>query len=123
MAKSEFQPRRGWLAKFANAVRGVVAGIRGQNSFAVHIPVAASVLIAAGCFRLSVERWCILLLCIGFVLTAELFNSCIETLSRAVDSQHNPAIGRALDIASGAVLVASCTAAIAGMIVFTTALL
>ena len=122
MANSEFKPRRSWSTKFANAFRGVVAGVRGQNSFVVHLPVAAAVLGLAVFRQLSVERWCILLLCIGVVLTAELFNSCIESLARAVDTTHNPAIGKALDIASGAVLVASCTAAVVGTIVFAAAL-
>lgn len=122
MASSDFKPRRSWSTKFANAFRGVVAGVRGQNSFLVHFPTAVAVLCLATFLQVSVERWCILLLCIGSVLTAELFNSCLESLARAIDTQHNPAIGRALDIASGAVLVASCTAAIVGMIVFGTAL-
>ena len=51
-------------------------------------------------------------------MAAELFNSAIERLAREVDREHNPNVGVALDIASGAVLVAAVGAAIVGSLIF-----
>ncbi|MFO0865071.1 MAG: diacylglycerol kinase [Gemmataceae bacterium] len=57
-------------------------------------------------------EWCLLLMCAGGVLTAELFNSAIETLFRGLDESMKPRCWQALDIAAGAVLAASITAAL-----------
>lgn len=107
-----------WIRKFRNAFRGVVAGMEGQSSFVVHIPVAIAVLILAFVLHCSIKEWQTLLLCIGAVLSAELFNSAIESLAKGLCKEHNPEVGRALDIASGAVLVISFVAVIVGLLIF-----
>jgi diacylglycerol kinase len=112
------RPRRPWPHKFRDALRGLKYGIRGHSSFFVHFFFAALVLAAAIAMECSVGQWCVLLLCIGLVLTAELFNSAIETLHRGLDEQTKKETWRALDIAAGAVLLASVTAALAGLLVF-----
>ena len=91
------QPRT-WIAKFADAFRGVRMAARG-SSFLVHKLMAAAVLICGFVFRVSREEWYVLLLCIASVMAAEVFNSSIESLSRAVDRNHNQDIGDALDMA------------------------
>ncbi|MCI0685417.1 MAG: diacylglycerol kinase [Gemmataceae bacterium] len=110
--------RRRWRAKFRDALRGLKLGIRGHSSFFVHFFVTALVLAAAGMLRCSVEQWCVLLLCIGGVLTAELFNSAIETLFRGLDEATKERAWPSLDIAAGAVLLASIVAALVGTLVF-----
>jgi diacylglycerol kinase (ATP) len=52
------------------------------------------------------------------VLTAELFNSAIETLFRDLDEATKARVWPALDIAAGAVLLASLTAAVIGALIF-----
>ncbi len=112
-----------WHRKFANAFRGVRAGIEGQDSFWVHLPCSAIVLGFAFILKCSSVEWAILFLCIGFVLSAELFNSSIEWLSRGLCKEENTDVGKALDIASGAVLVASIFAAFAGLAILAIRLL
>jgi diacylglycerol kinase (ATP) len=109
---------RSWMKKFADALRGIAAGMRGQSSFGVHLVMAAAVAALAAALRVSLLEWCVLLLCIAAVLAAELFNSAIERLAREIDRQHNPNVGAALDIASGAVLVAAVGSAIVGSLIF-----
>ncbi len=111
--------RSGWYAKFRNAFRGVGLGIRGESSFKVHFFFAAAVLAAAAALRLpDLRQWCILLLCITLVLTAELFNSALERMARAVSDREDKNLGAALDIGSAAVLVASFGAAAVGAAIF-----
>ncbi len=114
---------RKWIRKFQLAFRGVWLGMRGQSSFAVHLPVAVLVLILAAVLRCHLWQWCVLIACIGMVLAAELANSALEELAKFVCAEHNPHVGRALDIASGAVLVASLSAACIGAIIFLTQLM
>jgi diacylglycerol kinase len=106
-----------WYWKFANAIRGLAAGIRGQNSFYVHLPAAVLACGLAAWLQVSHAEWLALVLCITLVLTAELFNSSLEHLARAVSRQEHPEIRDALDIASGAVLVASAGASVVGVMV------
>lgn len=115
---SERKPPRTWGQKFGDAFRGLKYGVRGQSSFFVHFFMTAVVLAAAIVLRCTLRDWCLLLLCIGLVLTAELFNSAIETLFRGLDERTKSRSYKALDIAAAAVLVASITSALVGLIVF-----
>jgi diacylglycerol kinase len=110
--------RRSWRAKFRAAFRGIKLGVRGHSSFSIHFFFTAMVVAAAIVLRCDPLEWCILLGCIGLVLIAELFNSAVETLFRGLDEATKSRAWPALDIAAGAVLLASITAAIIGSIVF-----
>jgi len=109
--------RRPWREKFRDAFRGLKFGVRGHSSFFVHFFVAALVIAAAFALGVSFEEWCILFLCIGMVMTAELFNSAIEVLHRGFDADTRERNWRALDIGAGAVLMASITAATIGTLI------
>jgi diacylglycerol kinase len=106
-----------WSRKFACAFRGIVVGIREQNSFYVHLPVTVGVIAAAWWLGVSRIEWCLLVLCIGAVVASEMFNTAIEHLARAVSREENPHLRDALDAASGAVLVGALTAAGVGSVV------
>lgn len=112
------RPRRPWSLKFRDALRGLKFGIRGHSSFFVHFFAAALVVAAAIAMNCEVMDWCLLLMSIGIVLTAELFNSAIETLHRGLDPETRERTWKALDIAAGAVLMASATAIVVGLLVF-----
>ncbi len=110
-------PDRGWRQKFADAFRGVWMGIRDQSSFRVHFAAAVLVLIVGTALGLDRVEWSLLVLAIGGVLVAEMFNTALEHLAKAVDRSHNPYVGNALDIGSAAVLLAALTAVVLGAIV------
>src|SRR5262245_45076754 len=114
----EPSPRRPWRAKFGDAFRGLKLGVRGQSSFFVHFFFAALVVAAAIVLGCDPIEWCLLLGCIGLVLTAELFNSAVETLFRGLDEPTKKRAWPALDVAAGAVLLASLTASAVGALVF-----
>jgi diacylglycerol kinase len=110
--------RRPWRDKFRAAFRGVKLGVRGHSSFFVHFFFTALVLAAAIVLKCELLQWCLLLGCIGLVLTAELFNSAVETLFRGLDEATRDRVWPCLDIAAGAVLLASITASVVGGIIF-----
>ena len=112
-----FTPPSGWIAKFRNAFRGVCIGVRSQNSFVVHLPIAAAVVVMAAVLQLDTTRWMLLILSIFLVFGAELFNSSLEFLAKAVTREESPWVRDALDVASGAVLVVACGAVIVGLAV------
>src|SRR4051794_18259578 len=112
-------PRRrpSWRHKFKVAFRGLKFGIRGHSSFAVHFFFTALVIAAGIVLQCRWWEWCGLIGCIGFVLTAELFNSAIETLFRGLDENTRERSWQALDISAGAVLMASITSSIIGSVI------
>ena len=111
-------PRRSWAQRFRNAFRGMKQGVRGQSSFFVHFFAAAVVLATAAVLHVSRAEWCMLILCITIVMAAEMFNSALESMAKAITDENDPHIGNSLDIAAAAVLVASIGAAIVGAIIF-----
>lgn len=111
-----------WIQKFGYAFRGVKRGVRGESSFFVHFFVALCVVVAASLLHMTLVEWCLLVGCIASVLVAEMFNSSIEHLARAVTREEHPEIRDALDIASGAVLLAAFGAVVVGAILFLTRL-
>ena len=112
------RPRSRWRHKFGHALRGLKLGIRGHSSFSVHFFFAALVVTAAIVLGCALLEWCLLLGCMGMVLAAELFNSAIETLFRGLDEPTKQRTWPCLDIAAGAVLLASIAAATVGTLVF-----
>ena len=107
-----------WSDKLRGAIRGLSWAIRTQVNFKIHLAVALAVIAAAAWLDANTLEWCALVLCIATVLAAETFNTSIEHLARAVTREHDEEIRNALDIAAGAVLMASLGAAIAGTVIF-----
>ncbi len=118
MSNSPASKPHSWAQKFKVALRGWKLGMRGHSSFFVHFFAATAVICAALVLQMSSRDWAILLLCIGAVLTAELFNSALETLFRGLDVEARSRSWPALDIAAGGVLMISLIAAVVGTIIF-----
>jgi diacylglycerol kinase len=109
---------RPWKQKFADSFRGLREAVRKENSFVVHFAATAAVLATAAALRMDAAEWCLLLLCIGGVLAAEMFNTALEALARAITKDEHPDIRDALDIASGAVLTAGFGSVAVGAVLF-----
>lgn len=106
---------RCWVKKFANAGRGIQVAICSEASFAVHLSAAALVLIVGVGLEISRWEWCLIVLCVAIVLAAEMFNTSVERLAKAITGETRAEIRDALDMASGAVLIVAIGAAIVGM--------
>ena len=113
---------RSWLQKFRDAFRGIGIGARGQSSFVVHAFCAVAVVTVAALANVTAWQWSVLLLCVVIVLVAELFNSSLEVMTRALHPDYHPQLRDALDIASGAVLTAAIGAVVVGAITIASAL-
>jgi diacylglycerol kinase (ATP) len=67
---------------------------------------------------LSRAEWCWIALAIALVWVAEGLNSALDSLADAVHPERDPRIGRAKDVAAGAVLVAAIASAVIGALIF-----
>lgn len=115
--------QRTWWQKFADAERGIATGVSGERSFAVHLSMAAAVVVLAAVCQVSLVEWGLLTLSIAIVMGAELFNCALERMARAITEEQHDDIRDALDLASGAVLMLAIGAALTGLLVFVPRLL
>jgi diacylglycerol kinase (ATP) len=88
----------------------------GQSSFVVHAVATVIVFLAGWYLRVPRLEWSLLVLCIVIVWMAELFNSALEALAAALGTNYNSQVGKALDVASAAVLIAALGASAVGLI-------
>lgn len=106
-----------FLISLQHAVRGVRIALTTQRNARVHAAIATLVILAGAALRLSWSEWALLALAIGLVCVTELLNTAIEDAVDLVTTEHHPLAGRAKDIAAGAVLLASLTAIVVGLLV------
>jgi diacylglycerol kinase len=110
--------KRPWKDKFHCAFKGMKLGMRGHSSFFVHFFFASMVIAFAWVLRCDIFEWSLLVGSIGFVMVAELLNSAIETLYALLPQEIRSGRFEVLDIAAGAVLLASFFASLIGCMVF-----
>lgn len=115
---SRVRRRRLWRDRLGPACRGIKLGVRGHSRFFVHFFCTALVLAAAIVLRCDLVQWCLLLGCIGLVHVTELLNNAIEALFGGLDDEGRRRAAPCLDIAAGAVLLASITASVIGGLIF-----
>ena len=106
------------LKSFTYAWKGILTCAGHEQNITFHLLAAIAVVVAGFIFHITHVEWMVVMLCIGTVITAELFNSAIERLVDLVSPEQNIIAGEVKDIAAGAVLVTAVAAAIVGLIVF-----
>ena len=121
-SKSWTVPDRPFSRALADAVDGVVSALRGQRNFRTQFVIGALAVLAAAVLRFDEIRWSILVVAIGMVLGAELFNTSLERAVDNASADESEAARAAKHAGAGAVLVASITAAVIGCVLFGTAL-
>ena len=103
---------------FAHALRGIRTLLVTQPNALLQIAIAIAVVALGAFLGLSTMEWALVAICIAAVLSAEAFNTSLELLADALEPGHNPLVGRAKDVAAGAVLLTSLGAAAVGLLVF-----
>lgn len=106
------------INSFKYAIEGIISSFKTERNMKIHV-LAMIVVIALGFFfKLDKVEWCFVIIAIASVISAELFNTAIETVVDIVSPERNPKAKLAKDIAAGAVFVVAICAAIIGFIVF-----
>lgn len=105
------------IRSFGYAFKGIKA-LFSQPNACIHAFVTAVVLLCGWWLKLAAWEWCVVILCIGGVLMAEAINTALEALCDKVSPERDPLIGRAKDIAAGAVLLFVLAAVSVGLIIY-----
>jgi len=106
------------MKRFNDAFNGIICSIKSQKNIKIHIAAAIVVIGCGFFFKVSTAEWAILILTIGLVIAAEIFNTAIEWLCDFIEPNHHEKIGLIKDVAAGAVLVLCTAAFIIGLIIF-----
>jgi len=104
--------------RFGHAWGGLVMLGRSDGSFRLHL-VCFGLVIGCGIWlRVGALGWALLALASGLVLALEACNSALEELADALHPGRDPGVGRAKDMAAGAVLLAAAAAVVVALAVF-----
>lgn len=108
----------GRIRSFKFAFRGIWIMIQSQHNAWVH--AAATIAAVATGFICNINRqeWRWIILAIAFVWTAEALNTAFEFLADAASPTFHPLVGKAKDVAAGAVLIAAIGSVIIGYLIF-----
>ena len=106
------------LRSFRYAWQGIRQCVGREQNLSFHLIVTVLVIGAGFAFGITPGEWTAICLCIGLVVSAELFNTAIERLVDLVSPQRHPQAGQVKDIAAGAVLVCALAAIAVGLIIF-----
>jgi diacylglycerol kinase (ATP) len=103
---------------FKYAGEGILHCFRTQRHMQVHFVMLVLVLLSALMVGMDKRDVMMLLICITFVIAAEMLNTAIETVVDMVTQQYHPLAKLAKDVSAGAVLLASANAMIVGLLIF-----
>jgi diacylglycerol kinase (ATP) len=110
------------MKKFFKSLLHALGGVRyallHEQNLAIEFFCALFVIAFSFLFDISKLEWFIVIINIGIVFTAELFNTAIENLCNMIHKETHPVIKIVKDVAAGAVLITSITAFICGCIIF-----
>ena len=110
---------QGFFNTFKNARKGMRLSFKSEQNIRVHIICGALALALGFALHFSAVRFCILLLTIVMVISAEMMNSAIEfALDSIYHNKYSRMVGMAKDIAAGAVMIVTVVALMVGTLLF-----
>lgn len=110
---------RNILSKFKWAFEGVYYGLRYDRSIQIQTMIASVVIALSIFLELNNYDFIVVIILCVIVLITEFINSAIENLSDYVcEQEYSMKIKRVKDLAAGAVLVASVSALVIGIMIF-----
>ncbi len=111
-----------FFQSFRYALEGLVTAVKTERNINVMLLLGAITVVAGVLVGLDPVSWCLIVICCGLVIFAELCNTAMETIVDLATQELHPLAKRAKDIAAASVYVLSITAAVVGCIVFLNAL-
>ncbi len=111
-----------FFQSFRYALEGLVTAVKTERNINVMLLLGAITVVVGALVGLDPVSWCLIVICCGLVIFAELCNTAMETIVDLATQELHPLAKRAKDIAAASVYVLSITAAVVGCIVFLNAL-
>ena len=106
------------IRSFRYAGMGIYSLFRYENNARIHLIACILVVIAGISLNISPNEWCIIVILIGLVWSAEAINTAIEKLADVVSPDYHRAIKDVKDLAAAGVLILAVSAVIVGGVIF-----
>lgn len=106
------------LSSFNYASKGIRHTWKHEQNFRIHIIISVFIIIAAQLLRVPLVEQAILIVVIGAVIGMELINTALEHMVDLVVQTYDERAKVIKDVAAGAVLLFSITAAVVGGMIF-----
>lgn len=106
------------VLSFKYALEGIFSALKTEPNLKFHFLAGVMVIILGWFFMISTLEWIIIITMMGLVISLELTNTAIEAMVDYLIPNIHPVAKKVKDISAGAVLVASLTALIIGLLVF-----
>jgi diacylglycerol kinase len=103
---------------FTHAGRGIWIFLKSTHNAWIHISLLVVAVALGIVFDISRTEWLALVFACGLVLVSEAFNTAIEIDIDLTSPEYHPYAKDTKDVAAGAVLLASITAGIIGVLIF-----
>ena len=106
------------LYSFKYALEGLGKAIKTERNIKIHICAMILVIISGIILKISKIEWIICIILFGLVISAELFNTAIETAVDIAMPEKDSRAKKAKDVSASAVLVLAIASAIIGLMIF-----
>ncbi len=106
------------IQSFENAFYGLKIFLKTTHNSWIQIILGLITVWLGFVFDISQTEWLFVILSIGFVLTAEAFNTALEFDIDLTSPGYHEFAKYTKDVAAGAVLIASLTASVIGLMIF-----
>lgn len=104
------------MKKFRDAFSGLKFGLS-HKSIAIQCVLALCITIAGILLQFSAGEWLSVIILCGMVISAEIFNTCIEMICDKICPEYDETIGKIKDLSAGGVLVCAMAALIAAIVI------
>ena len=111
------------LNSFKYAIRGVLNATQGQRNIKIHWLAAGMIVMVGFYLDFNYVDWCIAVIMIGVVISAEVFNTAIEAIVNFISPEKKIEAGRIKDLSAGAVLLVSVGALFVGVLLVSSKLI
>ena len=109
----------GYRKSLSHALQGLSVAYKSQRNYRFHLLAGFLAILGGILLNFKCVEYCILILAISFVITAELFNSVIEfALDALYKNKYSKLVKLAKDLSAGVVLIAAMTSLLIGFMLF-----
>ncbi len=116
--KPEKHSARRFISSFRHAWNGFRWFLSTEQNGRIHLIITALVIALGVYTQLTLMEWSLVILCIGLVISGELFNTALEKVCDFVSPEYHATIGKIKDMAAAAVLILSISAGLIGLAIF-----
>lgn len=103
---------------YVHAINGLKIGVKEERNFRKELILGTLTLAVSAWLGLDQVEWLFIILCIAFVLGAELTNSALERIVDYVSPEFHEFAKASKDLAAGAVLLSAMGSAVIGLVIF-----